>query len=308
MWQSSINAFAYLRHIRLVFQYVRKTRRYPNVAVPHSAEEKFLWRKVFDANPLFTQLSDKLVAKDFTASRCPDLLIPETLSAGTDFCDIPEDLLSGPAVLKSNHASGQVIFLNGARVDRADLKVQTDSWLATPYGRKNGEWGYRGIDRKIFVERLIAGANGEPLEDFNVYVMNDRVLYTQHLRESYGPNPTTTRYDRDGNQLEPQISPKFAHLHADPPPQYPRIVELAEILGAGFDHIRCDFYLCGGAIYFCEMTFYAVAGFPFVKGRLGEVWKANWDIRDSWFLTVPQPGWRGAYARWLRSACENAAI
>lgn len=305
MWQVAVNAFVYVRHFRLTHQCRQKMGRYPNVAVPVSFEEKFLWRKIFDRNPLFQQISDKLLAKQFAASRLPNVSIPRTLWVGVDFNDIPEELLKGPAVLKSNHASGQFYFLRGQAVDRDKLKAMTDNWLARPYGQGNGEWAYRGIDRKIFIEELVTGLNGEPLEDYNVYVMNGVVRHTQCLRQSHGPNPTNTRYDRDGSRFEAQYSPTFEYEATDPPAQYREIVRMAERLGAGFDHIRCDFYLCGSVIYFCEMTVYSVAGFPYAEGRLRRVWETSWDIRHSWFLTTPQSGWRGIYAKYLRSKFDE---
>lgn len=305
MWQVAVNAFVYIRHFWLTLQCLRKMGRYPNVALPASFEEKFLWRKVFDRNPMFRQLCDKLLAKQFAESRLPEVLIPRTLWVGTDLNDVPESLLNSPAVLKSNHASGHYCFLGGQTQDRAKLKAMTKAWLARPYGQGNGEWAYRDIDRKIFIEELIQNENGEPFEDYNVYVMNGQVQHTQCLRESHGLHPTTTRYDRDGSRFETQYSPKFSYVDADPPAQYPEIVKMAERLGAGFDHIRCDFYLCGGAIYFCEMTIYSVAGFPYAEGRLRHVWESSWDTRHSWFLTTPQSGWRGAYARWLKSRLDE---
>ncbi|MEO1160228.1 MAG: ATP-grasp fold amidoligase family protein [Pseudomonadota bacterium] len=308
MWQIAINAFACLRYPGLICQYVRNTGRCPNVAVPGTIEEKYLWRKIFDTNPLFPQLCDKLRVKEYVASRCPDLLVPETLWVGTNWDDIPENMLAVPAVLKSNHASGHLVFLNGQAPDRARLKKLTDRWLARPYGQKNGEWGYRDIDRKLFVEELIQGDSGEPLEDFNAYVMNGKVQHMHCLRERHGRNPTTSRYDREGNQFEAQHSATFTAVSVDPPAQYQKIVELAERLGAGFDHMRCDFYLCSGQIYFSEMTVYSAAGFPESEGRLRTAWTASWDLRQSWFLTAPQSGWRGAYARWLWTVLGDAAV
>ena len=79
MWQIAINAFVCIRHCRLVNQYVRKTHRFPNVALPVATVDKFLWRKVFDRNPLFIRLSDKILAKQYAHTKCPDLLTSRVL-------------------------------------------------------------------------------------------------------------------------------------------------------------------------------------------------------------------------------------
>lgn len=294
-----VNSLIFLLNLNLVLRFTLKLGHLPNVAIPQTAEEKFLWRKIFDRNPLFALLSDKLCAKDYVARTCPELMLPKVLWSGKDFDDIPDHVLDTPAVLKSNHASGQVVFLHCTKLDRQSLKTKTDRWLSKPYGQANGEWGYRDIDRKIFVEEFVVGPDGEPLQDFNVYVVNGRVQHVQCMRDSYGADPNTTRYDRDGTPLKPHYSPKYAYRVLDVPAQYRKIVELAERLAAGFDHIRCDFYLAGEKIYFCEFTMYALAGYPGDKGRLAEQWKRDWDLRQSWFLTTRQTGWRAIYANWL---------
>jgi len=301
-----INLWIYLLNLNLVIRYVLKLGHLPNAAVPQTAAEKFLWRKIFDRNPLYPELSDKLRVKDYVVRKCPELMIPKVLWSGKDFNDIPDDVLQKPAVLKSNHASGQIVFLRRSGLDRASLKMETDRWLSRPYGQKNGEWGYLSIDRKVFVEELIVGPDGEALEDVNVYVVNGKVQHVQIMRDSYGADPNTTRYDRDGNLLEPHYSPKFAYRVREVPAEYPEIVELAERLGTGFDHIRCDFYLVGETIYFCELTLYAIAGYPEDNGWLAEQWRRNWDLRQSWFLTTRQTGWHATYANWLANRLSSA--
>ena len=307
MWPIAINLFVCFRHFRLVHQYVRKTGRFPNAALPVATVDKFFWRKIFDRNPVFVRLSDKVLAKQYAVSKCPDLQVARVLWAGRDFNDIPETLLAAPGVLKSNHGSGHIVFLPGSPVERAELNSETDRWLARPYGQGNGEWGYRDVDRKIFIEELIQGEDGAPIVDFKTYVMNGKVQHIQCMYESNGPNPGTSRYDRDGNLFAAHRSSRYVYMHLEPPAQFVRVVDMAERLGAGFDHMRCDFYVCGDAIYFCEMTIYPVAGFPDVAGQLEEAWKSNWDIRHSWFLTTPQSGWRNVYATWLKSKLADKA-
>ncbi len=305
MLQHLINGLIYIRHPFLIREVRRHTGRLPNIAMPLSAAEKFLWRKMFDRNPLFQMICDKLAAKNYAAQRCPEVLIPEVLWAGKSFNAVPTDLLNGPAVLKTNHASGQVIFLHRKEADRTALEATVVQWLSKPYGQRNGEWGYRNIDRRLFVEKFICGQDGKPLEDFNVYVFGGTARYTQCLRNSYGPNPTTTRYDRNGNEMEAHTRSPFVCESVDAPAQYPQIIAAAERLGAGFDHMRCDFYLCDGKIYFCEMTVYPIAGFPLEAGAYGAIWRQAWDVRRSWFLTTPQTGWRGWYASWLRAQLDT---
>ena len=67
----------------------------PNPAAPESYHERVLWRKIFDRNPLFVTLTDKLAAKAHMSSACPELALPRTLWSGRDAIDIPLNLLAG---------------------------------------------------------------------------------------------------------------------------------------------------------------------------------------------------------------------
>ena len=310
MWQLWANAYVYLWHTRLVRIYHRKMHRFPNAAYPKLVEEKYLWRKIFDRNALFTEICDKLLAKGYAKRKCPELRIPEVLWVGTDADDIPEELLARKAVLKANHNSGPHIFLDGSKMDRAEIKKKTEKWLSAPYGQKNGEWAYRDVDRKIFIEELIDGADGQPLEEFNVNVVDGRVLSTQMLRNWQSSEKKTSRYDRDGQNFEAEYSLSNAvTVFADPPKAYPKVVAIAERLGAGFDNIRCDFYLVEEEIYFCEMTLYPLAGFPMDRGRrVSDLWQKRWDIRASWFLTTSQSGWRAYYAKKLKERLNQEGM
>jgi hypothetical protein len=301
IWEIFVNRIVYAENKDLVQEYRKRMGHSPNVACPKLPEEKYLWRKIFDRNPLFATLTDKLLSKEYAKKTCPGIKIPHVIWQGVDFNEIPDSLLMRPAILKSNHASKQMIFLDGKDIDRSALKNETDEWLSRPYGVSTGEWAYLNIDRKIFLEDIIEGKDGAPLIEFNAFVFDGVVQHIQCLRDSEGANPTTSRYDRCGRQLEPHYSPKFTSRYEEAPPQFPAIISTVERLGAGFDHVRCDVYLRGDDIYFSEMTFYPNAGFPNKHDPvLRNDWKATWDLRGTWFLTTPQKGWRAVYANRLR--------
>ena len=87
-----------------------------------------------------------------------------------------------------------------------------------------------------------------------------------------------------------------------------RVFELAARLAAGRDHVRIDLYEVDGVLHFSEFTFYNMAG-RFGWGIQKEFPQMTrlWDLSRSWFLTEPQSGWCGAYARWLKSRIDRIA-
>lgn len=59
-----------------------------------------------------------------------------------------------------------------------------------------------------------------------------------------------------------------------------------------------------------ELTIRNRAGYTEGLGTgpiLEDVLTRRWDLRRSWFLTMPQTGWRGSYAQALRRAIDRHA-
>ena len=94
--------------------------------------DKYAWRKIFDRNPAFTELSDKLKAKDHALRTCADVQVAKTLWTGHDAADIPDDILKGNVVVKTNNASGRNVHVVAGRHERGDLNRQANDWLRHP--------------------------------------------------------------------------------------------------------------------------------------------------------------------------------
>lgn len=76
-------------------------------------------------------------------------------------------------------------------VDRARLMRRPSRWMRRRYGRKFGEWGYKGAARKIFVEEMLL-EDGEPI----------RLEYKFHVSRGTTAYVYAARRDQDGNELK----------------------------------------------------------------------------------------------------------
>src|SRR5712671_7694759 len=54
------NILVYMRYPGRILRFYRRLGYLPNVCDPKSKNEKFLWRKTFDRNPMYRILADKL--------------------------------------------------------------------------------------------------------------------------------------------------------------------------------------------------------------------------------------------------------
>ena len=290
--------------VRLRYRHVcRWTVRYVgkkcDPATPVSDLDKFLWRKIFDHNPLFTTACEKLAAKDYALSVCPELKTAKVLWVGSDPDQIPTQVLSGNVVIKANCSSGANIMVHDGKVDRAALREMNRVWLEHPYGQEKGEWGYKNGRRCLFVEEMLL-EDGQPIrQEFKFHVLGGRVAYVFVTRRD-ASGKHFCHLARDGRLVPFQQNGASTAGEINIPATFDRLVAIAERLAASFDYMRCDFYERDGEIFFSELTTYPQSGFSTDIPYLDDLRNSRWDLRKSWFLTNPQRGWRRAYSAALR--------
>ena len=298
-----VRIYCYLAYPRQMLNFRRKVGYWPDSALPGTSNEKYTWRKVFDRNPLFTEASDKLLAKQLAQRLCPQIRVPETLWTGNRAEDIPDELLRGSVVVKTNHSSGWNYFVHEGKHDREELNRQVNGWLGRRYGRRHAEWGYYGVEARLFVEEMLLEPDGQPLvNEYKSYIGRDGQIALTFCRQA----------DDTGKRIDAVIDCKgrVASGHSETnvlsdkavvPDEYDEICRVSRVLSEPFDFVRCDLYVHAGELYFSEFTLYSYGGYATMDNsaimqRLADVW----DIRTSWFMTTPQTGWRRAYANCLR--------
>ncbi len=327
-----VNAYAKRQHHPAWRHSTVFTGLRPNAALPRTVEEKFLWRKIFDHDPRFVEITDKLAVKEFVAARAPGLDIAPVLWTGTDLADLPRDLIGDGAVLKANNGSGRNVLLTSPDFDLDTLRDKTRTW-ARIYGAGLDEWAYGEIEPRIYLEKLIPGAAEPGYAELVLYCFGGRVLScVQFLYSGYDTSETAnlTRLLAGGPGKDRRVihtidGPPAAWgddtaspaTHADFTGLEPAL-HFARTLSRGFDMVRVDLHRSGGRYGFSEMTLYPYAGgikqneglddfsdaaFQDLRAQAA----AMWDLRDTWFLTTPQPGWRGVYANWLRRRLDRDA-
>ena len=78
---------------------------------PRTFFEKVNWLKLYDRNPLYTKLCDKLLVKDWVIEKIGTKYIIPTLAVYNSIEDIKLEDLPEKFVLKCNHDSGTVFIM-----------------------------------------------------------------------------------------------------------------------------------------------------------------------------------------------------
>jgi hypothetical protein len=150
---------------------------WPDPAFPTPRSDKYAWRKVFDRNPLFTEVSDKLTAKTYALTHCPEVRVAKTLWTGSRPEDIPDDLLSGNVVVKANHGSSWNYFVRDGNCNREELNRLANGWLSRRFRWRHAERGYYGVEPVLFVEEMLLEKEEPIHNEYKFYIGSGQMAY-----------------------------------------------------------------------------------------------------------------------------------
>ena len=232
-----------------------------NLENPKTFSEKLQWIKLFDRNPLYTQLVDKYEVKKFIADKIgSDYIIP-TLGVWNHFDEINFEKLPNQFVLKCTHDSGGLIICKDkSKIDIEKSRKKMEASLKRSFYDSSREWPYKNVKPRIIAETYMEDSETGELRDYKIFAFNGtaRALFVATDRQK-----NSTKFDFfDMNYKHLDI--KNGHPNADVVPACPKnlkkMQELAEKLSEGIPQVRVDFYEVNGKIYFGEMTFFHWSG------------------------------------------------
>ncbi|HRZ56526.1 MAG TPA: ATP-grasp fold amidoligase family protein [Candidatus Paceibacterota bacterium] len=236
---------------------------WPWLRRPRSFEEKVNARMLFDRDPRWTTMSDKLRVRTWVAGKCgSDILIP-LLWSGAKPDDIPFDVLPRQCVLKTNHGCGYTIIVNDiAQLDRSRARRQLERWLGENFCHDyvvGAAWAYRNIQPVVMVESFIGDGQNAPL-DYKFFVFDGKVEVFKVDFDRFRDH-SVLFFDRDCRAC--QVHEKGLRRYSgsvDLPENIGEMIDVAETLANGIDFIRVDLFSVRGRVYFGEMTCYPSGG------------------------------------------------
>jgi len=278
-----------------------------SVSNPETFAEKVRYKMAFDRNPILQVWADKVAVREYVSETIGSVYLNNIFGTFRNPEDISFTALPTNFVIKPNHASGAVIIVweGAARQDSSYLEsFMKDKWgrilinpldlnwsvilkilkkwLSQNYHYEPGsfpEWAYKHIKPRVIVEEFLPHGVRGIAQDFRFFLFNGLCEYIE-IDRSWNDQPTRTMFDTNWHQIEATL--KFPP--EIPLPERPRelemMISLAEKLGQGIDHVRCDFYLINSRIIFGELTNYHTGGSQQIRinGSLktfGESWTPN---------------------------------
>lgn len=240
-------------------------KRFFSLKRPVSLNEKIQWLKLYDRNPNYIKLVDKVKVKDYVASVIGQKYIIPTLATWDKAEDINLELLPNEFVLKCNHDSHCVFVCSDK--NRFDIEAAREklrkrlNFNMYWYGR---EWPYKNVHPVILAEKLLhPNCDETELLDYKILCFNGK---PDNIMVCSGRNTGELRYyyfDLEWNFLRYQsVDMDLPNDFTLPKPKHlDLMIELASKLAKGIPLVRVDFYEAEGQVWFGELTFYPCAGF-----------------------------------------------
>lgn len=249
-----------------------------NLRNPHTFNEKLQWLKLYDRNPLYTQLVDKFRIRGYITDKLGEEYLIPLLWVGDDPNDIDFDALPDQFVLKCNHNSGKgmCICRDKSTLDYAVVRSELSRGLQEDFYLTSREWPYKNVPRKIICEQYMTdGSSTEGLTDYKFFCFNG-VAKIMYISNDCCKEPRTDFFDMSFNHLPIRMKDPPADVVPQRPEQFEEMRRMAEILSEGIPHVRVDFYLIDGKIYIGEMTFYHSAGFAKISPKEWDYTLGSW--------------------------------
>lgn len=264
-----------------------------NLENPQLFSEKLQWLKLYDHNPLYTQLVDKYRVREYITEKIGEEYLFPLLGVWDDPDEIDFNALPDQFVLKCNHNSGtgMCICRDKSKLDYAAVRKGLKKGLQENFYLRHREWPYKNVQRKIIAEKFMAYASDvlfkKGLDDYRIYCFNGepKLIYAYQAVSSQVENkPGISSCDIFNANWEHlpcrQKSPNAQHPPL-PPAHLSEMLDLSKRLSCGFPFMRVDFYEIDGRLYIGELTLYPGGGYsPF--------YPADWDETIGAWLTLPQ--------------------
>ena len=264
----------------LSLAYRAKIGKNLNLNAPKSFNEKIQWLKLYDRNPNYTKMVDKLKVKEYISEKIGNEYIIPTIGVYNKSNEINFNELPNQFVIKCTHDSGSTIVCkNKDKFDYKLAKKKINNNLKRNYFYCGREWVYKNIKPQIIIEEYLKSDNikdykfmcfnGEPK---CILVCSERDANNNAFKEFYDTKWNKLPFGRKENEINQSI--------AEQPKNLEKMLELSKILAKNIPFVRVDFYEINNKIYFGELTFYPASGFE-------KFYPEEWDYKLGSWLSLP---------------------
>lgn len=232
--------------------------RFLHLKNPRGFNEKLNWLKLHDRKDFYSTLVDKYAVKKYVAENVGEKYVVPLIGVYNSFEEIDFNVLPDQFVLKCTHSShASVICTDKKQLEIEKTRKSFSVWMKRNLYWFAREWPYKNVEPKIICEKFLSN-NGKVPEDYKVFCFNGE---PKLIRVDLGRfvNITHDFYTVDWQRTKYSCG-KHADKDAPKPVCLDEMIRLSAVLSKDIPHVRIDWYIVEGQLYFGEITFYDGGG------------------------------------------------
>ncbi len=251
-------------YLKLKYKFLMGKRL--NLDNPLTLNEKINWLKLYNRNPLYTTLVDKVAVKEYVSKKYGAKYIIPTIGVYDNANEIDIRILPNQFVLKTNHDSGTYLICeNKHTFDWQTAKQILNRALKKDFYKVHRAWPYKDVKRKILCEEMLPIVDGNLPIDYKFFCFDGVADCVMLCLGRDTADAKFYFFNKDWELLRYNVAGlQAAHNFTLPKPEkIGKMFELATKLSKGMQFVRIDLYYENNNIYFGEYTFFPDDGFDY---------------------------------------------
>lgn len=249
---------------------------------PKTFNEKLQWLKLYDRNPVYTNLVDKYEVKKIVSNLIGNEYIIPTLGVYNTFEEIDFSKLPNQFVIKCTHDSGGIVICKDKNeLDLKKVRKKICKSLKRNYFYSGREWPYKNIKPRIIIEKYMIDDKYKDLIDYKIMCFNGIPKYTFVYSDRFSNSGVKASFfDINWSELSFKRGFQKSNIEIKKPKNYNKMLEFSKKLAKNIPFVRIDWYEVNGNLYFGEITFFPNSGF-------GKFEPNHWDLKLGKMLRLP---------------------
>lgn len=261
----------------IVWRYYNRFGYIMNLNNPKTYNEKLQWLKLYDHNPMYTDMADKYKVKKIVSEKVGEEYVIPLYGVWNSFDEIDFSKLPEQFVLKCTHDSGGIyICRNKEELNINEARDVIEKSLGINYYYYGREWVYKNVKPRIIAEQYLEENNELTDYKFFCFQGEPKILYVATERMNSVDGVKFDFYDMSFNNLHIKNNHPNSNKLIPKPKSFEKMKELSRILSEGIPHVRVDFYEINGKPLFGEFTFYSNCGLDPFEPEYWDITLGEW--------------------------------
>ena len=253
-----------------------------NLRKPKTYNEKLQWLKLNDRKDQYTKMVDKITVREYVKECIGEEYLIPLIGVWNSVDDIDFNTLPEQFVLKCNHNSGKgmCICKNKSTLSIETVKKELNKGLKEKYYLSGREWPYKNVKPKILGEKYMVDESGIELKDYKVMCFEGEPklieLHMGRFSEHQTQDFYNTKWEKTNISQGKDKHYGMSNLIVQKPDCLEEMLNYSRILAKGLHHLRVDWYIINGKLFFGELTFFDGSGFVSYDDPANDLLLGSW--------------------------------